>query len=105
MSIVIGCLGVVAVRVWATVGQVLIARFNDYVLGKSGQITSRIIPSFFLSLSLSLLPLPSLPFSLSPLSLPLPLPLQWFIQSTCATQGTGLYEGLDWLSAELSKTG
>lgn len=27
----------------------------------------------------------------------------WFIQSTCATQGTGLYEGLDWLSNELSK--
>ncbi|KAM6926580.1 ADP-ribosylation factor 4 [Lycodopsis pacificus] len=28
----------------------------------------------------------------------------WHIQSTCATQGTGLYEGLDWLSTELSKT-
>ncbi|KAK9516793.1 hypothetical protein VZT92_024704 [Zoarces viviparus] len=28
----------------------------------------------------------------------------WHIQSTCATQGTGLYEGLDWLSKELSKT-
>ncbi len=28
---------------------------------------------------------------------------QWFIQSTCATQGQGLYEGLDWLSNELSK--
>lgn len=27
----------------------------------------------------------------------------WYIQGTCATQGTGLYEGLDWLSAELSK--
>nr|XP_046250082.1 ADP-ribosylation factor 4-like [Scatophagus argus] len=27
----------------------------------------------------------------------------WHIQSTCATQGTGLYEGLDWLSKELSK--
>lgn len=24
-------------------------------------------------------------------------------QGTCATQGTGLYEGLDWLSNELSK--
>jgi len=23
---------------------------------------------------------------------------QWFIQSTCATTGDGLYEGLDWLS-------
>uniref|UniRef100_A0A3B4F752 ADP-ribosylation factor 5-like n=2 Tax=Haplochromini TaxID=319058 RepID=A0A3B4F752_9CICH len=27
----------------------------------------------------------------------------WHIESTCATQGTGLYEGLDWLSQELSK--
>lgn len=27
----------------------------------------------------------------------------WHIESTCATQGTGLYEGLDWLSKELSK--
>jgi len=27
---------------------------------------------------------------------------QWHIESTCATQGTGLYEGLDWLSKELS---
>lgn len=27
----------------------------------------------------------------------------WYIQSTCATQGQGLYEGLDWLSNELSK--
>jgi len=27
----------------------------------------------------------------------------WFIQTACATQGTGLYEGLDWLSAELQK--
>ncbi|XP_071370129.1 ADP-ribosylation factor 5 isoform X1 [Centroberyx affinis] len=27
----------------------------------------------------------------------------WHVQSTCATQGTGLYEGLDWLSTELSK--
>ncbi|CAJ1054370.1 ADP-ribosylation factor 4 [Xyrichtys novacula] len=27
----------------------------------------------------------------------------WFVQATCATQGTGLYEGLDWLSNELSK--
>ena len=23
---------------------------------------------------------------------------QWFIQSTCATTGDGLYDGLDWLS-------
>lgn len=27
----------------------------------------------------------------------------WYIQAACATQGTGLYEGLDWLSNELSK--
>uniref|UniRef100_A0A673AFR0 ADP-ribosylation factor 4-like n=1 Tax=Sphaeramia orbicularis TaxID=375764 RepID=A0A673AFR0_9TELE len=27
----------------------------------------------------------------------------WHVQSACATQGTGLYEGLDWLSKELSK--
>lgn len=28
----------------------------------------------------------------------------WFIQSTCATTGDGLYEGLDWLSRTLSNT-
>merc|ERR1712087_121387 len=28
---------------------------------------------------------------------------QWYIQSTCATTGDGLYEGLDWLSATLNK--
>jgi len=28
---------------------------------------------------------------------------RWYIQATCATQGHGLYEGLDWLSAELAK--
>ncbi|XP_055381679.1 ADP-ribosylation factor 2 [Condylostylus longicornis] len=27
----------------------------------------------------------------------------WYIQATCASQGQGLYEGLDWLSNELSK--
>ncbi|KAG7318944.1 hypothetical protein KOW79_017418 [Hemibagrus wyckioides] len=27
----------------------------------------------------------------------------WYIQSTCATNGEGLYEGLDWLSNQLSK--
>lgn len=27
----------------------------------------------------------------------------WFIQSTCATTGDGLYEGLDWLSRVLAK--
>merc|ERR1711935_217891 len=27
----------------------------------------------------------------------------WYIQSTCATTGDGLYEGLDWLSTSLSK--
>ncbi|UYV82237.1 ARF4 [Cordylochernes scorpioides] len=29
--------------------------------------------------------------------------VQWYIQATCATQGQGLYEGLEWLSNELSK--
>lgn len=28
---------------------------------------------------------------------------KWYIQAACATQGNGLYEGLDWLSNELSK--
>uniref|UniRef100_A0A671Y953 ARF GTPase 5 n=1 Tax=Sparus aurata TaxID=8175 RepID=A0A671Y953_SPAAU len=28
---------------------------------------------------------------------------QWYVQTACATQGNGLYEGLDWLSNELSK--
>lgn len=27
----------------------------------------------------------------------------WYIQAACATSGEGLYEGLDWLSAELAK--
>ena len=27
----------------------------------------------------------------------------WYIQSTCATTGDGLYEGLDWLSNSLAK--
>jgi len=27
---------------------------------------------------------------------------KWYIQATCAVQGHGLYEGLDWLSNELS---
>ncbi|XP_053991006.1 ADP-ribosylation factor 4-like [Hylaeus volcanicus] len=27
----------------------------------------------------------------------------WFIQSTCATTGDGLYEGLDWLSSTLAR--
>merc|ERR1712199_37608 len=30
---------------------------------------------------------------------------QWFIQATCATNGEGLYEGLDWLSNTISKMG
>uniref|UniRef100_A0A6I8P8A6 ARF GTPase 5 n=1 Tax=Ornithorhynchus anatinus TaxID=9258 RepID=A0A6I8P8A6_ORNAN len=38
----------------------------------------------------------------SPLTLPFSSP-QWYVQATCATQGTGLYDGLDWLSHELSK--
>ena len=27
---------------------------------------------------------------------------QWYIQSTCATSGEGLYEGLDWLSTNIA---
>ncbi|KAI5062117.1 hypothetical protein GOP47_0022656 [Adiantum capillus-veneris] len=27
---------------------------------------------------------------------------KWYIQSTCATSGEGLYEGLDWLSANIA---
>ena len=27
----------------------------------------------------------------------------WYVQSTCATTGDGLYEGLDWLSSTLEK--
>jgi len=30
---------------------------------------------------------------------------RWYIQSTCATQGQGLYEGLDWMSNEITKSG
>lgn len=30
---------------------------------------------------------------------------KWYVQAACATQGTGLYEGLDWLSNELSSSG
>ncbi|XP_072175890.1 ADP-ribosylation factor 3-like [Diadema setosum] len=29
---------------------------------------------------------------------------KWYIQSTCATSGDGLYEGLDWLSNTLKNT-
>jgi small GTP-binding protein len=28
---------------------------------------------------------------------------KWFIQPTCATNGNGIYEGLDWLANELNK--
>ena len=28
---------------------------------------------------------------------------KWYIQSTCATSGDGLYEGLDWLSNALKE--
>uniref|UniRef100_A0A4W3K0Y4 ADP-ribosylation factor n=1 Tax=Callorhinchus milii TaxID=7868 RepID=A0A4W3K0Y4_CALMI len=28
----------------------------------------------------------------------------WYVQAACATQGTGLCEGLDWLSIELTKS-
>eukprot|EP00043_Microstomoeca_roanoka_P006086 m.60106 g.60106 ORF g.60106 m.60106 type:complete len:182 (-) comp13263_c0_seq1:548-1093(-) len=30
---------------------------------------------------------------------------KWYIQAACATQGEGLYEGLDWLSRELASRG
>merc|ERR1711983_210441 len=30
---------------------------------------------------------------------------RWYIQATCAVHGNGLYEGLDWLSNELAKSG
>lgn len=36
-------------------------------------------------------------------SLPNPNPPQWYVQAACATNGDGLYEGLDWLSRELAK--
>lgn len=29
---------------------------------------------------------------------------KWFIQATCATNGEGLYEGLDWLSNTLKSS-
>ncbi|XP_039262998.1 ADP-ribosylation factor 4-like [Styela clava] len=28
---------------------------------------------------------------------------KWYVQAACATEGNGLYEGLDWLSSELQK--
>lgn len=28
---------------------------------------------------------------------------KWYLQSACATEGSGLYEGLDWLTTEMSK--
>jgi len=28
---------------------------------------------------------------------------KWYVQTACATEGKGLYEGLDWLSNELSR--
>ena len=28
---------------------------------------------------------------------------QWYIQASCAIRGDGLYEGLDWLSTQLTK--
>ena len=29
---------------------------------------------------------------------------QWYIQSTCATSGDGIYEGFDWLSSAMMNT-
>lgn len=37
------------------------------------------------------------------LGLPVVRNRNWFIQSTCATSGDGLYEGLDWLSQTLHR--
>ncbi|TKR60069.1 hypothetical protein L596_029655 [Steinernema carpocapsae] len=28
---------------------------------------------------------------------------EWYIQQTCATNGAGIYEGLDWVAAQVSK--
>jgi ADP-ribosylation factor 1/2 len=28
---------------------------------------------------------------------------QWYIQSTCATTGDGIYEGFEWLTVSLGK--
>lgn len=33
----------------------------------------------------------------------LPRTRKWHVQATCATSGEGLYEGMNWLSAELNK--
>ncbi|KAJ5091607.1 hypothetical protein NUU61_006477 [Penicillium alfredii] len=52
-----------------------------------------------------------LPNAMSPAEITQQLGLQsltrraWFIQSTCATTGDGLYEGLEWLADTLRKTG
>ncbi|KAI9924892.1 hypothetical protein ASPWEDRAFT_51423 [Aspergillus wentii DTO 134E9] len=51
-----------------------------------------------------------LPNAMSPAEITQQLGLQsltrrgWFIQSTCATTGDGLYEGLEWLADTLRKT-
>ena len=36
-------------------------------------------------------------------ALKLPLKLRWVAQACCATTGDGLFEGMDWLSQELTK--
>ncbi|KAK2880082.1 hypothetical protein FQN49_000596 [Arthroderma sp. PD_2] len=52
-----------------------------------------------------------LPNAMSPAEITQQLGLQaltrraWYIQSTCATTGDGLYEGLEWLSGALKKAG
>ncbi|KAL2828500.1 ADP-ribosylation factor family-domain-containing protein [Aspergillus cavernicola] len=52
-----------------------------------------------------------LPNAMSPAEITQQLGLQsltrrpWYIQSTCATTGDGLYEGLEWLAETLRKTG
>ncbi|EFE29460.1 uncharacterized protein ARB_03667 [Trichophyton benhamiae CBS 112371] len=52
-----------------------------------------------------------LPNAMSPAEITSQLGLQtltrraWYIQSTCATTGDGLYEGLEWLAGALKKAG
>ncbi|KMP04158.1 ADP-ribosylation factor [Coccidioides immitis RMSCC 2394] len=52
-----------------------------------------------------------LPNAMSPAEITQQLGLQsltrraWYIQSTCATTGDGLYEGLEWLANALKKSG
>ena len=53
--------------------------------------------------SVKALALPPMPIA-HPAALPLDAPHR-YIQSTCATSGEGLYEGLDWLSQNIASRG